>query len=78
MEMEVQTDPADILRERVSTYICSKYQLPAFVLHTRKGLMVLCCCKQFADRLKADFETIFKDDVQGLKITFGVGSVDYL
>lgn len=76
--MEVQSDPADILRERVSTYICSKYKLPAFVLNTRNGVMVLCCCKQFADRLKTDFETSFKKDVPDLKITFVVGSVDYL
>jgi len=76
--MDVQTDPADVLRERVSNYICSKYQLPAFVLHTRNGVMVLCCCKQFADRLKADFETSFKDEVRGLKINFVIGSVDYL
>jgi len=76
--MDIQTEPADILRERVSHYICSKYQLPAFVLQTRNGVMVLCCCKQFADRLKSDFETSFKDDTQGLKITFVVGSVDYL
>jgi hypothetical protein len=78
MEMDVQTDPADILRERVSNYICSKNQLPAFVLHIHDGVMVLCCCKQFADQLKADFETSFKDEVPGLKVTFVVGSVDYL
>jgi|GEM_PF-2716706 hypothetical protein len=76
--MDVQTDPSDILRERVSHYICSKYQLPAFVLHTRNGVMVLCCCKEFADRLKTDFETSFKEEVGDLKITFVVGSVDFL
>jgi hypothetical protein len=76
--MNVQTDPADILRERISTYICSKYQLPAFVIHTRRGVMILCCCKEFADRLKNDFETSFKQEAGDLKITFVVGSLDFL
>ncbi len=73
-------DPADIIRERVSIQICSRYKLSPFVMNTPKGVTVLCCCKQFADQLKTDFDTSLSNDMHSnnCQINFVAGKLDFV
>ncbi len=73
-------DPADIIRERVSIQVCSKHELSPFVMNTPKGVTVLCCCKQFADELKNDFDTSVGKDMRDCdyQVNFVVGKLDFV
>ncbi|MBS1525025.1 MAG: hypothetical protein JST19_05215 [Bacteroidetes bacterium] len=71
-------EPADVLRQIISEYSCSKYQIPPFVISNGNRVTVLCCCREFAAQLKAAIARSAVKEIDGLKITFVVGSVEFV
>jgi len=74
----IQVDPADVLRERLSKLMCSKYQLPAMVLNHGKGITIICCCREFERQLRAEIAKSQDPEIKDLKITFLAGDVEFV
>jgi hypothetical protein len=67
-----------MLRERIAEYTCGKYSLPAIVLGRGKNVSVICCCHEFANKLRAEISKIPEKDLGNLKITFVAGSMEFV
>jgi len=71
-------DPNDILRERVSKWMCSKHQIPAMVLNHGTGIVIICCCREFEKELRAEITKTQDPLIKDLRITFLAGEVEFV
>lgn len=71
-------DPTEVLRERVSKYMCGKYRLPAMVLNHGKSATIVCCCREFEKELRAELTKNPDPETKNLRITFISGSVEFV
>jgi len=68
----------EMLRESIAKHVCNKYKIHAFVINSGKQVMVLCCCKEFTDQLKAELGQSIKEEFGDIKVNFVAGYLDFL
>jgi hypothetical protein len=71
-------EPIDILRERIAKYTCSKYSLPAIVLGRGRNVSVICCCQEFANKLRVEMSKAPDKEISNLKINFIAGDMEFV
>jgi hypothetical protein len=71
-------EPIDVLRERIAKFTCGKYSLPAIALGHGNNVIVICCCREFANQLRVEINKIPGSEIGNLKVQFVAGNVEFV